>query len=114
VVREDPGSGAWRLQGAEATPIPETVQFLAALAVEDWRAKSTDRQEVVQTRGVTLPQARSGPPSGMGVVTRQASATLSDRDRPAVRSKVVASDGLGKPPEKDRPQVRVEVVKAEG
>ena len=113
VVREDPATKAWRLQGADGARIPEVVQFLAALAVEDWRSKSSERQEVLQTKAVSLPQAKSGPPSGMGVVTRQASAGLTAKERPAVRSQVVAAEGLGKVPEKDRPQVRVEVVKGE-
>ena len=43
VAREDPATGGWALQGAKSVQVPELVQELQALAVEDWRNRSTSR-----------------------------------------------------------------------
>lgn len=78
-VKEDPETKTWKLQGSGGTRIPEVVQFLRALAIDDWLAQSGSRKSVIQTRGVTLPKAKSGPPCGMGIVVTQASPGIAPR-----------------------------------
>src|SRR4030095_973513 len=43
IVRQDPSSGAWKLQGAQAPEIPEVVRTLQGLAVDEWRGGTPER-----------------------------------------------------------------------
>src|SRR4030095_11628285 len=50
IVRQDPSSGAWKLQGAQAPEIPEVVRTLQGLAVDEWRGRTAKRESVISTR----------------------------------------------------------------
>jgi hypothetical protein len=85
VVRLDSATQTWKLRGTKVPMVPEIVQVLTTLAIEDWMARSAQRVSVHQTRASARPKERPGPPAGMGIVHTQASAGVPEKERPAIR-----------------------------
>ena len=87
VARQDPATDAWSLAGGTSTNVAEIVAALQALAVEEWRTKSTDRTFSGRLAWTAASPAPPGGPTGGAPGGATGPGKLGPRDRTVTKAR---------------------------